>query len=505
MNFSQCIERWAEQRPGKVALHFDGQDIRYAELRAMVMGCAVALRRAGVRRGDRVAFLGLNHPQMLVLLFALARVGAMLAPLNSRLALAEHARQLADCAPRLLVYEEAFGGHVAALRESLPWLVTAELEREGVPACARADAEDAQEVPHDGTLDDDLLLVYTSGTTGAAKGAVLTQNALLWNCVNSIHAHDLGAADHVLMALPLFHVGGLNIMLLPALYVGATATLHRRFDAGHLLADVAARRPTLTLLVPATIAAVLAHPDWPGADLSSLRMVNTGSSVLPVSLLAPWIERGVPAGQVYGSTETCPIAICLRAEDAARKIGSAGLPAMHCQIRLTGPDGGDVARGEVGEIRVRGPNVMRCYFGKPEATDAALQDGWYHTGDLARQDDEGYFWVVGRSKDMIISGGENIYPAEIENLLAEHPAVAECSVVGQADDRWGEVAVAVVVLRGASADDSWDAPLRAFLDGRLARYKWPRRWVRLETLPRTALGKVQKAALKALLETPAPN
>jgi fatty-acyl-CoA synthase len=483
-----------------VALHFEGRDIRYDELRAMVMGYAVALRRAGVRRGDRVAFLGLNHPQMLVLLFGLARVGAMLAPLNSRLALAEHERQLADCAPRLLVYEEAFGGHVAALRESLPWLVTAELESEWTPACARADAGDALEVPHDGTLDDDLLLVYTSGTTGEAKGAVLTQNALLWNCVNSIHAHDLGGADHVLMALPLFHVGGLNIMLLPALYVGATVTLHRRFDAGQLLADIATRRPTLTLLVPATIAAVLAHPDWPGADLSSLRMVNTGSSVLPVSLLSPWIERGVPAGQVYGSTETCPIAICLRAEDAERKIGSAGLPAMHCEIRLTAPDGSDVARGEVGEIRVRGPNLMRCYFGKPEATDSALQDGWYHTGDLARQDDEGYFWVVGRSKDMIISGGENIYPAEVESVLADCDDIVEATVVGVPDERWGEVPVAVIVRRPGAALDA--AAVLALFDGRLARFKLPRRIVFVESLPKTALGKVQKAEVLRDLTAP---
>lgn len=490
MNLSRCITVWAEQRPGSPAIHFEGEDVDYATLERMVRSAALALRRAGIRRGDRVAFLGTNHPQMLVLLFALARIGAILAPLNFRLAPAEHLRQLQDCAPRLLVFEDAFAGHATALRAALPDPVFASLEREWMPACAATDAADPAEVPHEGTLDDDLLLVYTSGTTGEPKGAVLTQSALQWNCVNSIHAHDLRRDDHVLMALPLFHVGGLNIMLVPALYVGARVTLHRRFDAGALLADIEARRPTLTLLVPATISALLAHPRWPRADLTSLRMVNTGSSVLPVSLLTPWIERGVPAGQVYGSTETCPIAIYLRAEDAARKVGSAGLAAMHCEIRLTASDGSEVPRGEVGEIRVRGPNLMRCYFGRPEATAAALQDGWYHTGDLARQDDEGFYWVVGRSKDMIVSGGENIYPAELESVLADCAGVAESTVVGVPDERWGEVPVAVIVRRPDAALDA--GAVLALFEGRLARFKFPKRIVFVESLPRTALGKVRK-------------
>ncbi len=490
MNLSRCISVWAEQRPDAPAIHFDGEDIGYAALERMVRAAALALHKAGIRRGDRVAFLGFNHPQVLVLLFALARIGAMLAPLNFRLAPAEHAKQLQDCAPRLLIFEDAFADRVAALRDALPELYGASLEREWLPACEAMDLADTAAIPHDGHLDDDLLLVYTSGTTGEPKGAVLTQSALQWNCINSIHAHDLTSDDHVLMGLPLFHVGGLNIMLVPALYVGARVTLHRRFDAGQTLADIAARRPTLTLLVPATIAALLAHPDWPRADLSSLRMVNTGSSVLPVSLLTPWIARGVPAGQVYGSTETCPIAIYLRAEDAARKVGSAGLAAMHCEIRLTAPDGTEAPRGEVGEIRVRGPNLMRGYFGRPEASAAALQDGWYHTGDLARQDDEGFYWVVGRSKDMIVSGGENIYPAELESVLADCADIVDFTVVGIPDQRWGEVPVAVIVRRPDAALDAGN--VLALFEQRLARFKFPKRVVFVESLPKTALGKVRK-------------
>jgi fatty-acyl-CoA synthase len=497
MDFSRFVTVWAEQRPQAAAIHFEGAEIGYAQLEQMVQRCAIALHRAGIRRADRVAFLAMNDPQMLVLLLACARIGAMLAPLNFRLAQAEHATQLRDCAPRLLIHSDEFTQRVAALRGDIPDLTAVNLECDWLPACAACSAADLRNVPHDGSLDDDLLLVYTSGTTGEPKGAVLTQSALQWNCINAIHAHDLSRDDHVLMALPLFHVGGLNIMLLPALYVGARVTLHRRFDPGLMLADIAARRPTLTLLVPATISALLAHPAWEHTDLSSLRMINTGSSVLPVSLLAPWIARGIPAGQVYGATETCPIAIYLRAEDAARKIGSAGLAAMHCEIRLTAADGTDVARGEVGEIRVRGPNLMRCYFGKPEASAAALQDGWYHTGDLARQDDEGYYWVVGRSKDMIISGGENIYPAELESVLADCADIEEFSVVGLPDARWGEVPVAVIVRKPNAALDT--AAVMALFENRLARFKFPKRVVFAETLPKTALGKVRRDAVVRML------
>ena len=492
MNLARCVEVWAAQRPGAVALHFEGEDLTYGALQREVLAATRALHAHGVRRGDRVAFLGFNHPHMLALLFALARIGAILAPLNFRLAAAEHVEQLDDCSPHLLIHEHAFADHVRSLAGRIGPTRFVGLESEWLPEVARAAAAGG-ECPGDGALDDDCLLVYTSGTTGRPKGAVLTQNALLWNCVNSIHAHDLTRDDHVLIALPMFHVGGLNIMLLPALYVGARATIHRRFDAGAFLAAVAARRPTLTLLVPATIAAAVSHPDWAGADLSSLRMVNTGSSVVPVSLIEAIHARGIPAGQVYGSTETGPIAICLRAEDAMRKAGSAGLPAMHCEAIVADREGRELPPGEVGEIRVRGPNLMRCYFGRPEETRAAIDDGWYLTGDLGRRDEEGFFWVVGRSKDMIISGGENVYPAELESILADCPDVAEAAVIGLPDARWGELPAAVIVRREGSALD--EAGVLRLFEGQLARYKHPRRVIFVDALPKTALGKPKKSDL----------
>lgn len=420
-------------------------------------------------RGDRIAWLGYNHPDMLALLFAAARRGAILVPLNWRLTPAEHARILRDCSPRLLYADAAFESQARA------------------PGVAPGTWRDLGEAVLSGTEDDDVLIVYTSGTTGVPKGAVLTQRALLANGANAVHAHELTQDDHVLTALPLFHVGGLNIQTLPALLAGAQVTLHARFEPGAWLHDVAALRPTLSLLVPPAMAAVIAHPDWADTDLSSLRMLNTGSMVVPHSLIQSFHARGVPVGQVYGSTETAPIALSLLRGDAARKIGSAGKPSPHCEVKLVD-----------GEIWVGGPNVMRGYWNDPAATAEALTaEGWFRSGDLARVDDEGYYWIMGRSKDVIISGGENIYPAELENVLADCPAIAEAAVIGMADRKWGEAACAIVVRKpGADIDEA--AVLGLFKD-RLARYKHPRRVVFADSLPKNALGKVQKGELRRLL------
>lgn len=435
---------------------------------------------------------------------ALARLGAMLVPLNWRLAPAEHAWIIVDCAPRLVIAEPEFQPGIDSIRARLPpalyvsvgpaiagWVAWDSLERQSSGAgLAGGDA-------------DDLLIVYTSGTTGRPKGAVLTQDALLWNAYNSIHAHDLHQRDHVLSTLPMFHVGGLNNQTLPALQAGASVTLHRRFEPGAWLADVAALRPTLSLLVPATIAAVIRHPDWPSTDLSSLRLLNTGSSMVPEALIRAFHARGVPVGQIYGATETAPIATVLLREDAETHVGSAGKPAMHCAVRIVDADGRDLPEDRIGEIWVRGPNVMRSYWKNPQATRAAFHDGWFKTGDLAHRDRHGYFWIAGRSNDLIISGGENIYPAELENVLADCGGIAEYAVVGIADAKWGEAACACIVKKpGAALDEQ--GVLALFAD-RLAKFKHPRRIAFLDTLPKSALGKVQKFELKQLIERDASS
>jgi fatty-acyl-CoA synthase len=448
-------------------LRFQGNAITYGELWRQA---DLLSRSLDVEHGDRVAFLAHNTPLMLVLLFALARLGAVLVPLNWRLTVAEHKAMLADCQPKCLFAEESFAQHARQL--GVP-----------MPAFTRR-----REPPFEGEDGDDALIVYTSGTTGRPKGAVLTQSALLWNAYNGIHAHDLSQQDHVLTALPMFHVGGLNNQTLPALVAGAHVTLHPRFDPAAWLADVAALKPTISLLVPAAMQAVISHPDWNKTELSSLRMLNCGSMVVPDSLIRAFHERGIPVGQIYGCTETAPIATVLLKEDAARKLGSAGKAAPHCEVKLVAD-----------EVWVRGPNVMRGYWNDPQGTAAALTpDGWFRTGDLARMDEEGYYWIMGRSKDVIISGGENIYPAELENVLADCPDIAEAAVIGVADPKWGEAALACVVRKKESKLD--ESGVLSLFQDRLAKYKHPRRIVFMDALPKNAMGKVQKFELKGLVD-----
>jgi fatty-acyl-CoA synthase len=497
VNLSRIVAHWAQFRPNGVAVHFAGEDITWAALLRRVDAATLRLASLGLNRGDRVAYLGYNHPEILALLFACARLGALLVPLNFRLAPAEHEDILAHAEASMLVVEPDFYASAGAIRTKLPLMQLIALR--GTPP-----GWFAWEGPLPGGFDpklpgtdaDPVLIVYTSGTTGKPKGAVHTQSALLWNIVNATLYQDLTSRDHVLTVLPMFHVGGLCIQTLPALHAGATVTIHARFDPGLWLRDVATRRPTHSLLVPATMKAVLAHPDWARTDLSSLREMNTGSSTIPESLIAPFHARGIPVGQVYGSTETGPVSMYLRAEDAKRKAGSAGKAAMHAEIRLVGADGRDAAPGEVGEIWVRAPNLMSGYWKDPD--NPAFRDGWFRSGDLARVDGEGYYWVVGRSKDMIISGGENVYPAELENILADCPDVLEAAVVGVPDPQWGEAVVAAVVRRPGSALD--EAGVMRLFDGRIARYKQPRRVAFVDALPKSAIGKVQKFEVKKLLE-----
>jgi len=342
-----------------------------------------------------------------------------------------------------------------------------------------------------------VLLCYTSGSTGRPKGALLSQEALACNAANSVDMHALSADDRVLTTLPLFHVGGLNIQTLPALQAGCTVTLHPKFDPDAAFDAIARDRITLTVLVPAQLDAMLVHPRWAGADLSSLRMITTGSTQVPPRIIRAVHARGVPLVQVWGATETAPIAACLHADEAVHKAGSTGRAARHCALRVAGFDGEELAPGAPGEVWVRGANVMSGYWGDPEASAKALAGGWFHSGDLGHLDQEGFLTIDGRLKDMIISGGENVSPAEVEAVLLDCADIAEAAVVGRPDARWGEVVVAVVApAPGATLDRD---RVLALFDGRLARFKHPKDVVVVSALPRSAIGKVRKEDVRQLV------
>ena len=499
MDLAFPIERHAAFAPKKAAIRFADEDLDYATLAARIRHACGKLAALDVGEGDVVAFLGFNHPEMLALLFACARLRAILLPLNWRLTAAEHARVIADAKPRLVLVTPDFLGHAQALRDGLPttqWLALASAPagwRDWMGVAPGSAAKPAVAPAHEAPV----LLCYTSGSTGAPKGVALTQGALFFNVVNSVHMHDLTSADRVLTTLPMFHVGGLNIQTVPALHAGATVILHAKFDPDAAFDAIERERVTLAVLVPAQLTAMMKLARWSKADLSSLRVLTTGSTIVSQAFVQRVHERGVPLIQVYGTTETCPIAAYLRIEDARRKAGAAGLPALYCALRIVDENDNDVPAGADGEILVRGPNVMQGYWNAPAATATALRGGWYHSGDIGHVDVEGYLHVVARKYDLIISGGENIYPAEIENVLLEHPAIVEACVVGCPDERWGEAVVAAVVLKPGVRLSATD--VMAMLDGRIARYKQPRAVRFMDSLPRTALGKVQREQLRAVV------
>jgi fatty-acyl-CoA synthase len=499
MSLARWIERHASFTPDKVAIHFENQALSYADLAERARRLAAGLRRElAIRRGDRIAWLGFNDPDCLVLLFACARLGAILVPLNWRLAPAEHRAILADAEPKALFCQAALCEQIEKFRPACR-LIACDFAGGGwVPLDHLVQADGSAE-RLEGGPQDAILIVYTSGTTGQSKGAVLTQDALLWNAVNSAHMHDLTSADHVLTVLPLFHVGGLNIQTLPALHAGASVTLHRRFEPGSTLEAIALRRPTLTVLVPATMRALIDHPAWPRTDLTSLRLVTTGSQIVPTQLIDGFHARGVPVAQVYGTTETAPIAVYQRREDARRSPGATGKPALHCDLRIVDEAGSEVSAGERGEVLIRGPNVMSHYWCNPEATAAALLDGWFHTGDIGHLDEQGDLWIDARKDDLIKSGGERIYPAELEDLLREAPGLADVAIVGRPDPTWGEVPVAVVVAAGENRPTLPD--LLPCLEGRVARFKHPKDVLLVDELPKSALGKVLRYRLRALVRS----
>ncbi len=501
MDLSEWIDRNAGLTPGKVAICSPGRDISYSALAGLVDQLASALAASGVKRGGCVAYLGCNSPEMLVLFFACARLGCLFMPLNWRLAGPEHRQMLKNCTPSVLFVEPQFVAQTHAFIASLGPITAVTYGEAQQDWIAYDDflARAASAAPRDREIDPatPLLICYTSGSTGRPKGVLLSQDALIWNAANSTDMHELTEQDKILTTLPLFHVGGLNNLTTPALQSGCTVVLHAKFDVEAAIDAIERERITLTVLVPAQLDMMMASPRWHSADFSSLRMITTGSTIVPARIISAVHARGVPLVQVYGSTETCPIAVYLKVADAQRKAGSTGKAALHGALRVVDECGRDAAQGETGEILVRGPNLMSGYWRSPQETATALVDGWFHSGDMGHLDADGYLYVDGRRSEMIISGGENIYPAEIESVLAECKDIAEASVVGRPDDRWGEVVVAVVAPK--SGRELTSMTVLQLLEGRIARFKHPKEVVFVGELPKTALGKVRKEVLRKLV------
>ncbi|MEO3824144.1 long-chain fatty acid--CoA ligase [Actinomadura sp. B10D3] len=483
--------RRARKTPRAAALIHEGRTLTYAGLLGRVARLANALRDLGVGPGERVAYLGPNHPSFLETLFATGMAGGVFVPLNTRLAGPEIAYQLADCGASVLVHAPSHADLVDGIREGAP--VREHIALDGRYEELVAAADDAPlDLPV--ALDDPCMIMYTSGTTGSPKGATLTHGNITWNAINVLIDHDLVAGEVALVSAPLFHTAGLNMLTLPVLLKGGTCVLVAAFDPAETLRLIEERRVTFMFGVPTMFQRVARDPGWADADLSSLRILTCGGAPVPPSLIETYQERGLTFLQGYGMTEAAPGTLFLDAEHAVSKAGSAGVPHFFSDVRVVGPGMEDVAPGETGEIVVRGPHVMTGYWGKPDATAAVFTDGWFRSGDAARLDEDGYAFIVDRIKDVIISGGENVYPAEVENAILADPDVLECAVIGVPDERWGEVGRAVIVPR-PGADVSPEKVL-ASLTGRLARYKIPKSAVLAEEIPRNAAGKILKTRVR---------
>ncbi len=483
------LGRWLADRarttPQRVAIRFLGQDLTYAELDSRASRLAAGLAARGLRRGDRLATLTTTSPDHVATFFACARLGVALQPISWRLASAEVAYQLEDAEPSLLLASDDYAelARKAGTKVEIARIGDPTLEAEG----------EVEDVARD---HDPLLLVYTSGTTGKPKGALLSHANCFWTNLSFDRTTSLRDGDVVLQVLPQFHVGGWNVQPLLAWWKGATVVLEPAFDAARALDLIAEHGVTTMMGVPATYLFLAHEPGFAVADLSSLRLAVVGGAPMPEALLETWIARGIEIVQGYGLTEAAPNVLCLPPEEATRKLGFAGKPYPHVDVALRDADTGALVEGTgTGELVVRGPNVFAGYWRNAEATEAAFADGWLLTGDVAERDAEGFYRIAGRIKDMVISGGENVYPAEIEDVLHAHPAVLEAAVVGVPDVRWGEACAAFVVLREGSNVGTEE--LQRLCRDRLARFKVPKTFAFVDALPRSSMGKVLKDELRA--------
>ena len=502
-NAGNWIRRRAAITGARLALREPGRTLSYAALEDRCARCAGWLRARGVGRGDRVALLLGNGTPFLEAVFAAARLGAIAVPINTRLAPPEVRELLDDAEPSALLHDAELGR--LAERACTGAAKSPQRLEVGGPAEPYEEALAASEPWREVAAvspEAPMILMYTSGTTGAPKGALLPHRKTLFNSLNAQLFLDLSGRDRVLVPVPLFHSFGLQILAIPALYAGSSLVLQRHFDAATLWDTVASERITIFGGVPTQFGALLDALDAsPDRDLGALRFAFTAGSAMPVDRIHAFHERGILLKQGFGQTETS-ILCCLDAGDAIRKAGSVGRPVFHAEVRIVrradldrhSSAWTDVEPGETGEIVVRGPITMTGYWRRPDASAEVLrEEGWLRTGDLATIDAEGFVTLVGRARELFISGGENVYPAQVEQCYAEHPAVREIAVVGMADPRWGEVGCAYVVLT-AGATLEPDA-LRAWGRERLASFKIPLRFVAVDALPRTVTGKIQKHRL----------
>jgi fatty-acyl-CoA synthase len=501
VNVGEWLSKWAALRPQKVALYSDGRPFTYRVLNERSVRVANLLRDLGIVKGDRVGVLLYNSHEYIEIYFAVSRIGAIMTPLNWRLVPSEIEFILKDSGVAALFFGSEFIESVGALRKV-----------HGLPArhfiCVEGDAPDwaasyeaaiearspvFPKPTEDVGGEDANIIMYTSGTTGVPKGAILSHRKTFFNALNANIFYGLTHDDVMLIPRPLFHSGGLLVEAIPTFYKGGTLVMQKRFKPADMLKAIETYKVTVAEPAATTLKTILEQFDLTQYDLSSVRCWYTGGERVPPSLIKDYKEKGITISQIYGQTETSTIAWLPLAE-AERKAGAVGIPVFHGDVKVVDKEGNEVKPGEIGEIVVSGCITMSGYWGKPELTKETIRDGWLHTGDLATVDEEGFLYVVDREKDMFISGGENVYPAEVEKVYLQNSKITNVACAGVPDEKWGEVGVIFIVLREGECMTEKEA--LAFCDGKLARYKMPKLARFVPELPMTAAQKIKRNELR---------
>lgn len=505
MNIAWWVKRWSELHPHKTAVIFEGNTISYLQLHQKVNQVCCWLQSLGIEKGDRVAVMLNNCPEFLEVFLACSRMGALFVPINYRLAAPELEYTLTNSRPRLFVFGEEFYDTVSSLElnRRRPLMLLAAifenpmagtiLDYRGEAAAFEGQQPFLTDLMAPAVPEEAHVIMYTSGTTGQPKGAVLSHRKTFFNCLNADIFFKLYFDDIMLVVLPLFHSGGLFIQASPVIYKGATMVLHKSFEPRRTYRDIRKYQVTKFLGVPTVYKSLVKAETEHKSALSTLKVCAIGGEKLTPELLARFKEAGFSLRQIMGQTETS-ILLWAHEQDVLRKPGSVGKPVFHAEVRIVDRQGRVCASGQVGEIVVRGSIMMTEYWQDPVKTEDTIRGGWLHTGDLARMDEDGYFYLIDRARDMFISGGENVYPAEVERVLRNHPVVEDIAVIGVPDETWGEAGYAFVMTKPGT--DIKAEALIGFCEGQLARYKWPKQVIFAAEFPRTALGKVRKTALR---------
>ena len=500
----QGIGFWLTKRAflggDKEALVDGERRLTYRELNQRVNRLAKSLQALGLAHGDRCAILAYNCLEYVEVIFATAKLGLTLVPLNWRLSAPELAFNLSDSGADTLFFDAEFAEVVAQLQEqaAIKCMIVlgsaASLESDIYEELLARQSEDEPTADQAVGLDTAHIIMYTAGTTGRPKGAVLSQGASFWNAINLTLDMNFTPNDRNLSVLPMFHIGGIGLFTLPVLYMGGTVVIQRTFEPAETLRLLKKEKITLFFGVAAVFLFLIQHADFDPEAFADVRVVMSGGAPLPVSLVRQYHEAGIVLQQGFGMSEAAPSIATLRRDLALEKAGSIGRALFHVEARVVDGEMKDLSVGSEGELVVRGPNLMQGYWNRPEATKEAFESGWFHTGDIARMDADGDLYIVDRKKDMFISGGENVYPAEVENAIFELPQVAEAAVIGIKDEKWGEVGLAIVAFK--AGEELEEVEVIVFLKERLAKYKVPKQVIFIDQLPRNAAGKVLKNKLR---------